>query len=343
LLKIGPTQLRLDVRAQDTSTGQILFSDKLEGQDVQSIFGMVDRLTASLAGSFLPASDVPQKAPEIEQASTSNVEAYRHYQLGIDYAHRFLTADAIRELEEAVRLDPQFALAYMRLADQYFLQGDARRGGEVALKVGQFQSRLPRYEQLSLQVLKASRSRDIEAEVAARQQVVSEFPRETEDRGILGAIVSSLGQHDQALELFQQGLALDPKNEDLFNFKSYLLAETGDFNGALAANDAYMAVRPGDPNPFDSRGDVLYLAARDDEAAAAYRKALELKPDFSDYGEYLKLAIVYTDQKKPDMANAAFQQFAHRASPLSRLYVPGYEAQFKQTGGDLEGALASYR
>src|SRR5207344_643288 len=56
-----------------------------------------------------------------------------------------------------------------------------------------------------------------------------------------------------------------------------------------------------------------------------------------------KLAIVYTDQKKPDMANAAFQQYAHRASPLSRLYVPGFEAQFKQTAGDLESALASYR
>jgi eukaryotic-like serine/threonine-protein kinase len=59
--------------------------------------------------------------------------------------------------------------------------------------------------------------------------------------------------------------------------------------------------------------------------------------------EYLKLAIVYTDQKKPDVANAAFQQFAKRASPLSRLYVPGFEAQFKQTAGDLESALASYR
>jgi serine/threonine protein kinase len=53
LLKIGPTQLRLDVRAHDTGTGQILFSEKLEGQDVQSIFGMVDRLTASIASSFL--------------------------------------------------------------------------------------------------------------------------------------------------------------------------------------------------------------------------------------------------------------------------------------------------
>jgi len=343
LLKIGPTQLRLDVRAQDTGTGQILFSDKLEGQDVQSIFGMVDRLTANIASSFLPASEVPQKAPEIEQASTSNVEAYRHYQLGVDYGRRFLTTDAIRELEEAVRLDPQFALAYLRLTDQYNLEGDVRRGTETAVKVEQLQSRLPRYEQLSLQRLKTARTRDPEAELAAREAIVSEFPRSTIDRGILGTFLSGMGKRDQAVELFQQGLALDPKNEDLLNFQSYELARWGDINGALAASDAYIAVRPGDPNPFDSRGDVLFMAGRDDEAVASYRKVLELKPDFSDYGEYLKLAIVYTDQKKPDVANAAFQQYAQRTSPLSRLYVPGFQAQFKQTAGDFEGALASYR
>ena len=343
LLKMGPTQLRLDVRAQDTSTGQILFSDKLEGQDVQSIFGMVDRLTASIAGSFLPASELPQKAPEIEQASTSSVEAYRHYQLGVDYGRRYLTGDSIREYEEAVRLDPQFALAALRLSDQYRLQGDLRRASELLIQVGQNQSRLPRYEQLTLQALKARRSQDPESEIAARQQLVSEFPRSTMDRGILVTVLGGLGKADQAREVLQQGLALDPKSEDLLNFESYGKAADGDFSGALAANDSYMAIRPGDPNPFDTRGDVLYMAGRDDEAVTAYRKVLELKPDFSDYGEYLKLAIVYTDQKKPDMANAAFQQFAHRASPLSRLYVPGFEAQFKQTGGDFEGALASYR
>ena len=343
LLKIGPTQLRLDVRAQDTATGQILFSQKLEGQDVQSIFGMVDRLTESLASSFLPASELPQKAPEIEQASTSNVEAYRHYQLGVDFARRYLSSDAIREFEEAVRLDPQFALAYLRLSDEYRQLGDLRRSDELWAKVDQMQSRLPRYEQLSLQVLKAARSRDAEADVAARQQLVSEFPRATIDRGIQAAILSFLGKKEQSLQLLQQGLALDPKNEDLLNFQCYTLALGGDFNGALAANDAYIAVRPGDPNPLDTRGDVLFIAGRDDEAVAAYRKVLELKPDFSGYGDYLKLAIVYTDQRKPDMANAAFQQYAQRGSPLTRLYVPGFEAQFKQSKGDLEGALGSYR
>lgn len=343
LLKIGPTQLRLDVRAQDTSTGQILFSEKLEGKDVQSIFWMVDRLTSSIAGSFLPASDLPQKPPEIEQASTSNVDAYRHYQLGIDYARRFLTSDACRELEEAVRLDPQFALAYLRLSDQYYLRGDLRRGTEIAVKVGQLQSRLPRYEQLSLQALKASRSQDPEAELAARQALVSEFPRSTMDRGVLSMVLSRFGKREQALDLLKQGLALDPKSEDLLNFQSYELAFWGDISGALSSNDAYIAIRPGDPNPFDSRGDILFMAGRDDEAVAAYHKVLELKPDFSDYGEHLKLAIVYTDQKKTDVAKAAFQQYAQRTSSLSRLYVPGFQAQFMQTGGNFEGALASYR
>jgi eukaryotic-like serine/threonine-protein kinase len=343
LLKIGPTQLRLDVRAQDSATGKILFSDKLEGQDLQSIFGMVDRLTASIASSFLPASEQPQKAPEIEQASTSNVEAYRHYQLGLDFGRRFLTTDSQRELEEAVRLDPQFALAYTRLANQYFLLGDQRRQAEVSAKVEQLQSRLPRYEQMSLQILHAERARDYEAALAARQALVSEFPRSTMDRGNLADALGFYGKEQQAVDLLQQGLALDPKNEDLLNFEVYQLVKSGNINGALAADDVYISVRPGDPNPFDTRGDALFISGRDDEAIAAYRKAIELKPDFAEYSEYLKLAIVYADQKKPDMAGAAFQQFVQRTTPLQRLYAPAYQSQFKQTAGDFEGALTGYR
>ena len=156
---------------------------------------------------------MPPKAPEIEQASTSNIEAYRHYQLGVDYGRRFLTTDSIRELEEAVRLDPQFALAYLRLSDQYSLEGDAKRASEVAVRVEQLQSHLPRYEQLSLQVLKTERSQDREAQVAALQALLAEFPRSTFDRGIWGEFLFDVGQPEQALEVLRQGLALDPKSE----------------------------------------------------------------------------------------------------------------------------------
>ncbi len=343
LLKVGPTQLRLDVRVQDTASGQILYSDKLEGQDVQSIFGMVDRLTANIAGNFLPASALPAKGPAIEEASTSNVEAYRHYELGMDYARRFLDTDAIREFNEAVRLDPQFALAYLRLADQYFLNGDGRQIEAMTKKAEQLQARLPRYERLELQVATVGRSRDLEALIEAYKAVVAEYPRSSSDMANLASTLSAIGRPEEGAAVCRQGLALDPKNEDLLNTLAYNLAESGDFSGGLAENDAYTAVIPGELNPLDSRGDILYDAGRDDEAVASYRKALELKPDFNDYEEYLKVAVVYADQRKLDMADAMFRQFSQHAVAVQQPYVPGLEAHLQQMRGDFEGALVSYR
>ena len=304
---------------------------------------MVDRLTTSIAGNFLPKTELPQRAPEIEQASTSNVEAYRRFQLGRDYERRFLAAEAAREFGEAVRLDPQFALGYMRLSNVFLIDGNLRQSNEMIAKAEQLQSRLPRYEQLLLQVLRAGRSRDLEAEVRARQDLMAEFPRDGGNRGTLAAIQSSLGQWEQAFEVYRQGLALDPRDPDLLNLESYELAAWGDINGALAANDRYSAPLPNDPNPLDSRGDILLITGRDDEAAATYRKPTELKPDFIDFGDYLKLAIVYTDQKKNDMAEGAFQQFVRHTNPLLRLNAPGFQAHLQQARGDLEGALANYR
>ncbi len=339
LLRVGPTRLRLDVRVQDSATGQILYSEKLEGQDVQSVFGMVDSLTSQIARRFLPDAKLPEKAPAIEEASTSNIEAYRHYQLARDHRQRFLYADAIRELEEAIRLDPQFALAYWDLSSIHLGSGDFRKAEEERKKVEELQSRLPRRVQLLYQVDKANQAGDREAVIQAARALVSEFPRDVDGRL---ALARALGGQ-QAIAVYREGLALDPKDEALLNLLSYSLATAGDLAGALEANAKYQAVRPSDPNPWDSRGDILLTFGRDDEAIAAYRKVLDLKPDFQSYEEYLKLAIVYADQKKFALAETSLQEYSRRTDVLGRLYLPVFEAQFQQLRGDPEGARDSYR
>ncbi len=343
LLKVGPAQLRLDLRVQDTSSGQVLYSDKLEGQDAQSIFGMVDRLTDRVARNFLPPETLPGKAPEIEQAATSNIEAYRHYQMGVDYGRRFLVADAVRELKEALRLDPQFALAYMSLAAQYSFEGDLRQANEIQKTLDGMQSRLPRYEQLLYQSRKAALSIDSEAVMASLQQLLAEFPRDSESRALLAQALMGSDQIPESLRVLRAGLELDPKSETLLNVESYVLAIAGDVAGALQENDRYAALRPTDPNPTDSRGDILFLAGRHDEAVAAYRKVLEIRPDFSEYIEHLKLALVYADQKKFAMAETALRDFAARASPLHKLYLPAIRAQLQLARGDFEGASENCR
>jgi len=342
LLKIGPTQLRLDVRVQDTQSGQILESEKLEGESVQNIFGMVDSLTARIAGQFLPGG-APTKAPAIEQAATSNLEAYRHYQLGMDDESRYLTAGAIREFDEAVRLDPQFASAYLHLSFNYGFQGDLRKADEVNREIERLQSRLPRHEQLLFQLNQGRRGRDTEGMIRALESIVAEFPRDSGSRATLGVVLQGVSQPDRSIDILRQGLATDPKDESLLNILGYAYASKGDQAAALQANDQYLAVRPGDPNPWDTRGDILYEFGRDDEAIAAYRKVLELNADFQDHTEYLKLALVYADQAKYALAEAALQEFAQRTTPLSGLYLPVWQAQIQQARGDLEGALESYR
>jgi tetratricopeptide (TPR) repeat protein len=117
----------------------------------------------------------------------------------------------------------------------------------------------------------------------------------------------------------------------------------GNLTAALQANDQYMAIRPNDPNPWDTRGDILYGLNHDDEAVEAYRKVLALKPDFTGYADYVKLAVVYADQKKYALADSALQEYGKRATGAAKFYVPVFAGQFQETRGDLEGARASYQ
>jgi eukaryotic-like serine/threonine-protein kinase len=343
LMKVGPTQLRLDVRAQDTKTGQVLDSHKLEGDSIQSIFGMVDSLTNHIASHYLPHGAAPASAPAIEQSLTSNVEALRHYQLGIDYQKRYLTSESIGELEQAVRLDPQFASAYLALSFDYNFEGDLRKAEETDHKIEQLQSRLPRREQLLFQVNHARRSRDVEAIIHALEAVIAEFPRDTDSRASLGVFLLGMNQADHAIDILREGLTYDPKDENAWNILGYAYAIKGDQAAALQANDKYIAIRPGDPNPADTRGDIFFWVGHDDDAIAAYRKVLELKPDFQNYEEYVKLAEVYADQGKYALAETSLQEFAQHTTPLTRLYLPIFESQIQQMRGDLDGALESYR
>jgi tetratricopeptide (TPR) repeat protein len=343
LLRVGPKQLRLDVQVQDTKSGQILFSDKVEAEDVQGIFTMVDAVTGRIAQRFVPSANLATNAPSIEEAATSNLEAYRHYQLGIDFQRRFLLAEAAREFEEAVRLDPQFALAYLNLSGAYAVQGDLRKSQDLWPKIEQLQSRLPRKDLLQFQATEALRSEDLAGGRQILESLLKEFPRQDQARAGLAGLLAFEGESDRAISVLKDGLQLDPKNDELLNMLGYAQAFSGNLAAALQANDQYMAVRPNDPNPWDTRGDILYALNHDDEAVEAFRKVMELKPDFVGYQGYISLAVVYADQKKFALADSALQEYTKRAAGAGKFYVAVFQGQFQETRGDLEGARASYQ
>ncbi len=55
LMRVGMQKLRLDVRVQDAESGQVLYSEKVEGENIDGVFRMVDAATVRVAEHMLPS------------------------------------------------------------------------------------------------------------------------------------------------------------------------------------------------------------------------------------------------------------------------------------------------
>ena len=340
LMRVGTERLRLDVRVQDATGGQVLFSDKAEGDNLDAVLKMVDAVTARMAERLLPSGSLAGKAPALEEVATSNIEAYRHYQLGLDAFPRFEHTTWLRESEEAVRLDPQFALAWRQIAFYYNLYGPKSKAHEVWQRLAGMESRLPRRIQLSLAGVRAMTGADWAGAGRTYETLLAEFPRENQARNWLIGCLWRRDRFDRSAEVSQEGLKLDPNDLDQWNGLSFDQIGMGNLAAALEANDRFRALLPGDPGPPASRGDLYFIIGHDEEAIVEYRKSLRLNATAMGYYSSLLLAFVYADQKQFALAESTLREYGRQSKdPLMRFY----EAQLDEARGRPEAARDFYR
>ena len=339
LMRLGPRRLRIDMRLQDVSTGRLLFSDKVESEDLNGIFDVVDTMTFGLAERVMPA-DAPARVVSIEEVTTSNVEALRHFQAGVDYNRRMFIVEAIREYEQAVRLDPQFGQAYLKLLGCHQILGDVDQLRNVLRTLEPLRAHLSRAEQLQYDSVRAGFRGDRKGAIQAREALLRERPRDAENRVQLAANVG-IDDPQRAIDIIHQGLALDPKDDTLWNLLLYVEASAGNESAALQACDRYQAlVGDSEPNAWDSRGDVLFRFERYPDAEAAYHKEEEIDPSFG--GASVKLPILHSEEGRTALAQEELRRFNSHAL-ADRVDVSMVAAQLPQSVGKPELALPFYR
>ena len=110
--------IRVNTMLQKAETGELIGSESAEGRGEESFFSMVDDLTKKIKANFKLsseeiASDIDR---EVGKITTSYPAAYKHYIEGRKY---HLSADyrqSIPFMERAIKIDPEFAMAYRSLA-----------------------------------------------------------------------------------------------------------------------------------------------------------------------------------------------------------------------------------
>jgi tetratricopeptide (TPR) repeat protein len=341
LLKVG-SRLRLDLRVQETSTGRVVFADKVEGDDAQAVFGMVDQATVGILNRLAPGEAAAQL--NVASSLTSNLEALRAYEQGLSYSDRYLIGEAEAAFRHATELDPQFAMAYAQLAIMFSNMDDlpaARQGMARAAQLAQRIS-LPRQQKLLIQAGQLDFDGRIDEAEQVLQTAVREFPREIQPRVWLGTLHSSAWETAEGIAVFEEALLVDERQPGVYNFLAYMYAWQGDLTRALAAVDRYASLLPpNDPNPIDSRGDVLALNERYDEALAQYRKNAQLNPAWRTSSAD-KIALVYLQQKKYSLAEASAQAPYSRTSGAGRAEMAGILGDIEVGRGRLEPAVSRY-
>ena len=340
LLKLGQG-LRLDLRVQETATGRVLFSDKVEAENAQAIFATVDRATAGILARLTPNETALQ--PNAGASLTSNIDALHAYEEGIGDYTRLLMERAESAFRRAIELDPQFAVAHYQLALVLYVR-DLSLGRQEIARAAELAARLPlpQEQKLEIESIRLTFDGRIEDADDILRTAIREFPREPQLRFNLGENLLTEWKFAESAQVFEQLAALDQGNAVVFNELAYAYGQMGDFNKALAAVDKYAARLPvNDPNPIDTRGDILSESGRLEEAIAQYQKNLELNPHFGNYSE-LKLAFGYMSSGKYSLAQTSAQSLSDRGNQEAQALANGVLGDIEVARGRLDRAAARY-
>lgn len=235
--------------------------------------------------------------PEMLKATGGNVNpaAYESYLKALGYIQRYDKPgnldSAIAALNDAVKADPQFAVAYAELADAYRMKNGLD----------------PNPKWVDEAVANASHAAEIDSHIPAVYVT-------------LARTHAMQAKYDLALQEFQKALQLDPHSGDAVEGLAGTYERMGRFAEAESTFKKSVALRPDFWGGYNSLALFYTRRGKNADAIAQFQHVIELTPDNA--SAYLNLAAVYLNMGDPQQFPAA-EQALKKSIDLSPSY-PAY-------------------
>jgi adenylate cyclase len=243
-------------------------------------------IALSVADAALPRLVGEQRARLIRHNTRSNdaLEAYLRALVGIDVWTEASTQAAIDELETAVRLDPEFALAYTQLAFAYdsLLAFQSTRKRELEDKVMALASKAvlldPSLADARAMVAYAKENYFMDWAGARKEfeHALRLGPNSVFANTLASDYFIGVGPFDRAVHHAELASKLDPANLNARNNLLKSLVEARQFDRCLAEADQAIALHSGLWYFHLRRGECLIGQGQYAAGLAAVQKALEL-------------------------------------------------------------------
>ena len=213
IAQIG-TEYSLDLKAVNCASDESLATTEAQATDKNHILEALNMAASSIRTELGESLSMMQKFDTpVEQATTPSLDALHAFSLGVKTKDTAGDEVAVPLFEEAIRLDPGFAMAYALLGTTYSNLEERNRGAEMLKKAYDLRERVSERERFYIEayyydIVLGDLSKAIQ-EYELWAQV---YPRDDRPVGNLGLIYGYVGQHEKALAQAREALRLQSES-----------------------------------------------------------------------------------------------------------------------------------
>jgi serine/threonine protein kinase/Flp pilus assembly protein TadD len=211
ITQIG-TQYLLTLKAVDCVSGESLAGTEAQANDKNHVLDALGKSASEIRNKLGESLNTVQKFDTpLEQATTSSLEALQAYSLGRKASAGSSWAAAVPLFQRAVRLDPNFGMAYARLGTCYSNLGEITLGAGNTRKAYELRDRVSEREKFYIEShYYENATGDLEKARQVLQLWLDTYPRDWQPLPPLYTISGVLGQYERSLAEARESIRLNP-------------------------------------------------------------------------------------------------------------------------------------
>jgi TolB-like protein/Flp pilus assembly protein TadD len=251
-------------------------------RDARDVLSLQREVAATVAQRTMVSLGMPAKSLRSEHQS-NNSQAYEHYLRG-RYQWAKNTVEGMHKAQDhfqnAIELDPSYALAYSGLADTYAMLG-------------------------GFHVTPMNESHPLARKAALKALELDDSLGEAH-RSLATIIEDHYWDWGEAERHYKRAIELDPNDVTTLRFYSFYLASMGRSVEALPIAEKARNLDPVSPSARTNLGSILYLAGQVEAAVRQFEETLDLDSNFG--FAHSMLGLAYLRKGTPDRAVAHAQK-----------------------------------
>jgi tetratricopeptide (TPR) repeat protein len=275
----------LGLKAVNCQSGDMLAQEQVTAASKEKVLDTLGEAASKLRGELGESLATVQKFDvPLAEGTTSSLEALKAYSLGQRALNEKGYTAALPYHQRAIELDPNFAMGYWEVGNDYFSLAEVGRASEYFTKAFQLREHASEHEKLTITAAYYKNvTGELDKAAQTYEEMIQNYSRDYRAHLDLGNVYTAQGQYEKATESYRQSLRLASDSSSPYAGLANSLLSLQHFDKTRQIIHEAQAQKL-DNYILHSALYALAFIGSDSPAMTEYQQWFAGKPDYENFG-----------------------------------------------------------